>query len=160
MPFIVLILAVLFITADQIIKYFILLNLKPVGSVTVINNILDFSYVENRGVAFGWFANNRWFFVVLTAVLMLAIIFYMFIKKPESKLLNISIACIIGGGIGNLIDRIIYGFVVDYISLSFFPPVCNFADYCITAGTIMLVIYVLFFSDVSKETKRKDISND
>ena len=65
-------------------------------------------------------------------------------------------AVIIGGGIGNLIDRIFYGYVIDYISLSFFPPVCNFADYCITVGTVLLMVYVLFFSEVGK----KELKND
>ena len=55
--------------------------------------------------------------------------------------------CLIGGGIGNLIDRIAYGYVVDYLSLTFFSPVCNFADYCITIGVILLAVYLLFFSD-------------
>ena len=59
---------------------------------------------------------------------------------------------IIGGGIGNLIDRIFYGYVIDYLSLSFFPPVCNFADYCITVGAVLLVLYIIFFSD-SKNRK-------
>ena len=61
---------------------------------------------------------------------------------------------IIGGGIGNLIDRIFYGYVIDYISLSFFPPVCNFADYAITIGTILLIIYVLFFSNTFDNSEK------
>ncbi|RGH89804.1 signal peptidase II [Ruminococcus bromii] len=69
-------------------------------------------------------------------------------------------ALIIGGGIGNLIDRIFYGFVVDYISVSFFPPVCNFADYCITVGTLLLIVYVLFFSNVMKSEKKVNKSNE
>ena len=69
-------------------------------------------------------------------------------------------AVIIGGGIGNLIDRIFYGFVVDYISVSFFPPVCNFADYCITVGTLLLIVYVLFFSNVMKSEKKVNKSNE
>ena len=62
---------------------------------------------------------------------------------------------IIGGGIGNLIDRIRLSYVIDYLQLSFFSPVCNFADYCITAGTVMLVVYLLFFSNLDK--KKKDL---
>ena len=60
---------------------------------------------------------------------------------------------IIGGGVGNLIDRLVHGYVVDYLAVSFFPPVCNFADYCITIGVFILVIYIIFFSDLlnSKE---------
>ena len=69
-------------------------------------------------------------------------------------------AILIGGGIGNLIDRVFYGFVVDYLSVSFFSPVCNFADYCITVGTILLIVYVLFFSNVMKSEKKVNKSNE
>lgn len=156
MPFIAVAIGILLAVADQVIKIFVSANLKEIGSVSVIDNLLSFTYVENNGVAFGSFAGNRWIFVVLTAALIAAILIYMFKKKPLSKLFYASVALIIGGGIGNLIDRIMYGYVVDYISLSFFPPVCNFADYCITAGTVLLMIYVLFFTGTSK----KDLKND
>ena len=59
-------------------------------------------------------------------------------------------------GLGNLFERIFHGFVVDYLSLSFFPPICNFADYCITAGTVCLIVYLLFFSDFMKNDKKKE----
>lgn len=141
---------------DQVIKFFVNANLKEVGSVSVIDNLLSFTYVENNGVAFGSFAGNRWIFVVLTTALIAAILIYMFKKKPQSKLFYASVALIVGGGIGNFIDRVLYGYVIDYISLSFFPPVCNFADYCITVGTVLLMIYVLFFTSTGK----KDLKND
>lgn len=71
-----------------------------------------------------------------------------------------SIALIVGGGIGNLIDRIFLGYVVDYLQLSFFPPVCNFADYCVVAGTALLMVYILFFSDaMNKDKKTRKQSN-
>lgn len=74
--------------------------------MSVIDNLLSFTYVENNGVAFGSFAGNRWIFVVLTTALIAAILIYMFKKKPKSKLFYASVALVIGGGIGNLIDRI------------------------------------------------------
>lgn len=161
MTFIALAIGLLLAVADQVIKYFISTNLKPVGSVTVIDNILDFTYVENKGVAFGMFSGMRWIFIALTAILICAIVIYMFKKKPQSKLFYACVALIVGGGIGNLIDRIFYGYVIDYISLSFFSPVCNFADYCITIGTVMLVVYVLFFSkDLNGQKKVKASKNE
>lgn len=156
MPYIAVAIGVALAAIDQVIKFFVNANLKEVGSVSVIDNLLSFTYVENNGVAFGSFAGNRWIFVVLTTALIAAILFYMFKKKPKSKLFYASVALVIGGGIGNLIDRIFYGYVIDYISLSFFPPVCNFADYCITVGTVLLMIYVLFFTGTGK----KDLKND
>lgn len=160
MPFISLIVGAVLVIIDQIIKYFVSAYLQPVGSVSVIDNLFSLKYVENKGVAFGMFSDMRWVFVALTSVLLAIIIFYMFKKRPKGKFFYICAALIIGGGIGNLIDRIFYGYVIDYLSLSFFPPVCNFADYCITAGTIMLVIYLLFFSDILDSTKKAKIKND
>lgn len=160
MPIVALVFGAVLAVADQIIKYFVLTYLQPVGSVSVIDGLFKLTYVENRGVAFGMFTDMRWFFVALTAILLAAIIFIMFKKKPNGKLFYVSAALIIGGGIGNLIDRIFYGFVVDYLSVSFFPPVCNFADYCITVGTILLIVYVLFFSDVMKSEQKEIKKND
>lgn len=160
MPFISLIVGAVLVIIDQIIKYFVSSYLQPVGSVSVIDNLFSLTYVENKGVAFGMFSDMRWVFVALTSALLAIIIFYMFKKRPKGKFFYICAALIIGGGIGNLIDRIFYGYVIDYLSLSFFPPVCNFADYCITAGTIMLVIYLLFFSDVLDSSKKAKINND
>ena len=160
MPFISLIVGAVLVIIDQIIKYFISAYLQPVGSVSIIDNIFSLTYVENKGVAFGMFSDMRWIFVALTSILLVIIIFYMFKKRPKGKFFYVCAALIIGGGIGNLIDRIFYGYVIDYLSLSFFPPVCNFADYCITAGTIMLVIYLLFFSDILNSSKKAKIKND
>lgn len=156
MPYIAVAIGIVLAIADQIIKFFVSTNLKEAGSVSVVDNLLSFTYVENNGVAFGSFAGNRWIFVVLTTALIAAILIYMFRKKPQGKLFYISVALIIGGGIGNLIDRVLFGYVVDYISLSFFPPVCNFADYCITVGTVLLMVYVLFFTN----TDKKELKND
>lgn len=156
MPYIAVAIGVALAAIDQVIKFFVNANLKEVGSVSVIDNLLSFTYVENNGVAFGSFAGNRWIFVVLTTALIAAILIYMFKKKPQNKLFYASVALIVGGGIGNFIDRVLYGYVIDYISLSFFPPVCNFADYCITVGTVLLMIYVLFFTSTGK----KDLKND
>ena len=160
MPFISLIVGAVLVIIDQIIKYFVSAYLQPVGSVSVIDNIFSLTYVENKGVAFGMFSDMRWIFIALTSILLVIIIFYMFKKRPKGKFFYVCAALIIGGGIGNLIDRIFYGYVIDYLSLSFFPPVCNFADYCITAGTIMLVIYLLFFSDILDSSKKAKIKND
>ena len=160
MPYIALVIGIILAALDQIIKYFVTVYLQPVDSVSVIDNLLSLTYVENRGVAFGMFKDMRWIFVILTTIMLVIIIFYMFKKRPQGKFFYICAGMIIGGGIGNLIDRVLYGYVIDYLSLSFFSPVCNFADYCITIGTVMLMIYILFFSYVAKNTKKADLRND
>lgn len=153
MVFIYVAIAALVAIIDQIIKYFVSVNLKPIGSVEAIPYILDLVYVENRGVAFGMFSDLRWLFVVLTAVVIVIFLVLLIKNSNKSKLFSISAALIIGGGIGNLIDRLFLGYVIDYLQLSFFSPVCNFADYCITFGTVMLVVYLLFYFDVKNEKK-------
>ncbi len=157
MPFVALLIGALVVAVDQIIKVIVVNNVKPSGTVTVIDGLFNLQYVENNGVAFGMFQNMRWFFVALTSLMIFAVIFYMFKKRPQGKLFYILAGLIIGGGIGNLIDRVLYGYVIDYISLSFFPPVCNFADYCITIGVIILALWLLFKSpSKSKKANKND----
>ncbi len=153
MPFIVLVLSFLVAVIDYIIKIAVLNNLKPVKTLEIIPNLFSLTYVENKGAAFGMLSNARWVFIAFTIIVILLMIIFLFWKKPTSKILNISLILIIGGGLGNLVDRIFYGFVVDYLSVSFFPPVCNFADYCVTVGAVLLVVYLLFFSDTMKKSK-------
>ncbi|MBQ8538091.1 MAG: signal peptidase II [Ruminococcus sp.] len=154
MAIVYLLLALVIAGVDQLIKYFVLENLVDAGRVSAIPHILDLIYVENRGVAFGMFSDLRWLFVIITSIVIITFIILLFKDGCKSKLFSIACVLIVGGGIGNLIDRIAYGFVVDYLQLSFFSPVCNFADYCITVGTVLLVIYLLFYSDFAKEDKK------
>lgn len=93
--------------------------LPQAGVVTAIPHLLDLNYVENRGVAFGMFENMRWIFVALTSVIIVILLYIIIFKKIKSKMFLISSALIIGGGIGNLIDRVLYGYVIDYLQLSF-----------------------------------------
>ncbi len=144
--------SVLIAVTDQVIKYFIYENLYPSGSVTVIDNLFALIYTENRGAAFGIFQNSTVIFSIITGV-MIGIFIYLLVKKKfTGKLFTVAVTMIIGGGIGNLIDRIFRGFVIDYLALSFFPPVCNFADYCITIGAALFVISIM----MSPEFKKKD----
>ena len=152
--------ALVVVVLDQVFKILVVNNIKPNGPVTVIDNLLDFVYVENKGAAFGMLANSRWIFISITTLVLIGFIVALFKNKTNSKLFYISSALIIGGGVGNLIDRIYLGYVVDFLAVSFFPPVCNFADYAVTIGTALFVIYLCFFSDVFK-TKNKidEVSN-
>lgn len=152
MGILVLVISAAIVVLDQIFKYLAINNLKSVENIAVIDNLLYFTYLENRGAAFGIFSNQRWLFIIATVLAIVLLVYLVFVKKFESKIFNISVALIIGGGVGNLIDRIFLGYVVDYIQISFFPPVCNFADYCITAGTIILIIWLFFCYDKNKNS--------
>ncbi len=154
MPFIVLLSAAIIAGIDQLIKFWVSSFLKPIGSVDVIPGLFSLTYLENKGAAFGIMSNMRWVFIVFTLIIVVILIYIVLKNKIKNKLFIVSAILLIGGGIGNLIDRIFFGYVVDYLSLSFFSPVCNFADYCITAGTVLLVIYLVFYSDFLKNKKK------
>lgn len=137
-------LAALIVIIDQVIKYFVYAGMYPEGRITVIDGLFYLIYTENRGAAFGMLQNGTLFFSVLTIALV-AVFIYLFVRKKfTGKLFVSSVILIVGGGIGNLIDRIFRGFVIDYLSVSFFPPICNFADYCITVGAVLFIISILF----------------
>lgn len=144
----------------EIIRYFVVANLKPDGVVHAVPSLLDLVYSENRGVAFGMFQNGTVFFAITTSIVIIVAAIFLIKNYKKNKLFSIALSLIIGGGLGNLYERIVHGYVVDYLRLSFFPPICNFADYCITAGTICLIIYLIFFSDYLKSDKKKAKPSD
>lgn len=140
-----LLISLLLALIDQLFKYLVVNNIKPIGGITVIDGFLSFTYVENKGAALGILRDHRWIFMVITVLILLMLIYIVIKWKVRDKLFLFSVVLIIGGGIGNLIDRIFLGYVIDYIYFWFFPPVCNFADYCVSVGTVLLIIYVFFY---------------
>ena len=140
--------------SDQIIKYFVLLYLNPVGSVGAINGFLEWNYVENTGAAFGSFSGNTALLSIITAVIIIAGIAAIILKKINNKFLLVTATVIIAGGLGNLIDRIFRGYVVDFIKVLFIDfPVFNFADILVTCGSFMLIIYLII--DIYKDSRKK-----
>ena len=147
------IITVFSILADQLSKYAVVKLLKPIKNIPVINGLLDFTYVENYGAAYGSFQNKKFFLIGVTAVLILLLIYLICSNKIKEKILIYSFSLIIGGGIGNLIDRIRIGYVVDFIDVNplFSFPVFNVADCCVVIGAAIFIIYVLFFDNKKKE---------
>ena len=142
----VIVVAAILLAMDQIIKYFVLTKLKPMGTVTVIPGLLEFTYVENI----------MWLVVPITVAATVAIAVLLFRYKRHTFFSYATSALLIAGGIGNLIDRIAYGFVVDFIHVLFFDYIFNFADCCITVGAVLFVIHVLFFTRSEEDTKGKE----
>lgn len=133
------------ICIDQFSKYLALNYLKLEGSIPVIQNIFHLTYVENRGAAFGMFQNNQIVFIIVAVVASIVGLYYIY-KKKLNLLGNISIVLIISGAIGNLIDRVRLGFVVDYFDFRFiWDYVFNVADIFVVVGTILLCIYIIVF---------------
>ncbi|WP_066684051.1 signal peptidase II [Christensenella intestinihominis] len=147
------------VIGDQIAKYFTVTNLPVGGSVTFIPGFMDFTHVRNTGAAFSLFSNGTWLLALLSAVMAVVVIFLLFKykKQANSKLFNIAMAFIAGGAIGNLIDRIVQGYVTDMMQFSFVNfAVFNVADCFVTFGAVMLGIWVLWFWDRHKKTETKD----
>ena len=137
--------AALLVAGDQILKFLVIHQIKPVGSVDVWPGVLQLRYVENEGVAFGMLAGARWIMVGVTSLMCLILLLFLLLYRRHTGLSLFASVLIIAGGVGNIIDRVILGYVVDYISVSFFPPVFNFADCCIVVGVVLLLIYFFFF---------------
>ncbi len=136
---------------DQLTKYLVVKLLKDAGTKTILKGLLNFSYVENRGAAFSMMQNARWIFLAITAVALVAIFWYYLKKRPAKPLLNVSLILLAGGAIGNFIDRLFFGYVVDFIKFSFFNFTCNVADIYLTFGVILLLIYIFFFDKDEKK---------
>lgn len=138
------VLIILLIAADQLTKLYAINTVKPAGMITVVENFYYFVYVENRGAAFGIMQNKQWFFIIVTLLIFAAFAYVLYNYKIEGKLFFAAFVLVVGGGIGNLIDRVFRGYVVDFLQFSFFKPVCNLADYFITVGAVLLIISVVF----------------
>lgn len=135
------------IAIDQLAKN-ILVKALAGGPITVIRNFFNLVYVENYGIAFGMFKNKTVFFIITQMLISLVIIYVIYRFRNKSVPLTICLSMILGGAIGNLIDRIRLGYVVDYLSFSIFPPVFNFADSAIVVGAILLSLLIVFNKDI------------
>ncbi len=137
---------VLFV-ADRITKIWAVARLKDNTNITIIKNVFVLQYLENRGAAFGMLQGKRLFFAVIT-VIVAAIIIYIYIFMPVKKKylpLRIVMIMIFAGAIGNFIDRIAQGYVVDFFYFSLINfPIFNVADIFVTIGAILLVLLILF----------------
>ena len=145
------------ILLDQLSKYFVYASLRFSESIPIIKGLFQFTYCENRGAAFGVLQNQIWLFVLITIIVIGSVLFFMVKKKPKSKLLVISLTLLTGGAIGNFIDRIFRGFVVDFIETTFIDfPIFNVADCFVVVGAILLALYILFFSPDFPKTDKKE----
>ena len=142
------------ILIDQLTKLLTVKLLKPVGSVPIIKGVIHLTYVENRGAAFGMLSDERWVFITISTVAIVGLAFYLFCFKLPNMLYGVSISMIISGGIGNMIDRLALGYVVDMIDFTLINfAVFNGADsfVCVGAGLLILALII----DMINEEKAK-----
>lgn len=148
-------LIVLIIVLDQGSKALIAAALAPSGSYPLIENILHFTYVENRGAAFGMLKDHRWVFMVFSVIGIAAMAFWLMKAKPESRWERVSVAFIVGGGIANMIDRVRLEYVIDFIDCRFVNfYVFNVADSFVCVGCGMFMAYVVW-EEIRDSRKKK-----
>ena len=140
--------AIAIVAVDQWTKWLVLENIALYQQVKAIPGLFFLTYVQNTGAAFSSFEGMQWMFVLIFALLTVAVV-YEYFKKPMefTTFERWCIAAIYGGGLGNMIDRVRFGFVVDMIATDFMNfPVFNVADCFITCGCILLMVSLVFFN--------------
>lgn len=128
---------------DFAAKFFVFNNLSASDEIKTFIPFLSIVKVKNFGIAFGILKDQTGLLILFISVILIVLLYLVFSKKIKSKQLLVAISFIIGGGIGNLIDRMFFGYVIDYLKLSFFPPVCNLSDYFICLGGLIIALYCL-----------------
>ena len=131
--------ALLIALLDQITKFLIKSNFQLNQSISIINNILHLTYITNTGSAFGLFKGFNIFFILFSIVVIIIVFYYLKRIKNNEKILQFSAGLLLGGTIGNLIDRLFYGAVIDFIDFRIWP-VFNTADSAVTISVVFLII--------------------
>lgn len=160
---IVVIIAVVVLILDQLSKLWVVNTLKAVKDIPVIDGVLHWHYAENTGASFSMMNNVSWFptvVAIFAGIVVAAAIVYVFTRKYKMHWMEIlSVGLVIGGAIGNLIDRVRFGYVIDFIYVKLINfAIFNIADSALVAGAILLSIYVLFVHE--KHIKKTEESED
>ena len=150
------IVAILFgVFLDQISKYLVVIYMELGESVDIIPGVFRFTYIQNKGAAFGSMSDSRWLFMILSGIAIVAILVFIFWKKPQSKLMLSALLMICSGGIGNMIDRVRLGYVIDFLDFCAFPElwmwVFNVADAFVVVGAGIMILWMIL--DIIKDFK-------
>lgn len=149
--------ALFVIVLDQVTKWFVVDNMELGQEVSVWDPYLSIYSHRNRGAAWGILQGQFWLFAIITVVVVVGIIYFYHKEAKKKPLLQASLMMLLGGAIGNFIDRVFRGEVVDFVSvlipgINYQFPIFNIADAALTFGVIMLIIYILF--EDRKEKKK------
>ena len=150
--------AVAILILDQLTKIYVVWGMELSQSIPVIKNVLHITYVQNRGMAFGLFANNRMLFMIPTVVLIAVIVLAIVKLKGKNKVLDTSLGLVLGGGVGNMIDRVARGYVVDFVdfcAFDFWQWVFNVADAAVVVGAFLFIIAVVTDKNLFPDEKKK-----
>lgn len=146
---------ILVVGLDQLTKYLVTVYMEKGEFIEVIPSLINFRYIHNEGAAFGSFEGKTWFLIVVTCIIMVICVVMLVRKTFDSKLMFWALCLVLGGGVGNLIDRIFRGGnVVDFLEFGFIEfPVFNVADIAVCIGAGLIVLY--FLLDFIKEIRDK-----
>ena len=157
---------------DQVSKWLVVTFLDPTQPFVLWEGVLRFSYVENTGAAFGMLSDQRWVFLIVSTVAIVALLIFLWKWPPESKWACVALSMVAGGGLGNMVDRIFrvneegVGYVVDFIDFYLFPDlwqwVFNVADcfVCIGAGILMIYCIWSLIDEMRKEKKTDTVESE
>ena len=152
---------------DQITKMIVVNSMELYQSISVIDKVFSFTYIHNYGAAWGMLSDHRWIFILVTAIAIVILPIFLYRYRKLHFMFGFSLSLIIGGAIGNMIDRVILGYVVDFLEATFIDfPVFNVADICVVCGAIMMFVYIAFidktlFADKPKALKTEtEVTHD
>ena len=150
-------LIVAIVVADQVTKWLVVENIPLYGNVPFWPGVLSFTYVRNTGAAWSLFQNQQWLFALVFALFTAALLLeYFKFKMPFTAFERWLIAAIYAGGLGNMIDRVRLGYVVDMVKTEFIDfPIFNVADCFITCGCILLIVHMIFFNKAMWKEEEK-----
>lgn len=153
-----LILIIILTAADQLIKLAVVKNISLYEVHEIIkigsHKIFSLTHVKNNGAAWSIMAGKSWFLIGIPIIIILIGLVYLYKKRHDSKFLIISLSVLISGGIGNLIDRIRFHEVIDYIKFEPIDfPIFNFADICVVVGGVLFCIYFIIIDEINKKKK-------
>ena len=138
---------------DQISKILVRMLMTEGQTISIIDGFFSLAYFNNSGVAFSFLSGHRAAVTVLQVVSLLLVGVLLFMTKGRRKLYDFSLAIILAGGIGNVIDRVLFGKVTDMLSFSIFPPIFNIADIGVTVGCALLLIDIILEAKEAKNEK-------
>ena len=151
---------------DQLSKLAVIKTIAEDEIVPVIDKVIHFTHIKNEGAAFGIFSEHRWVFIVVSLIAVVAITYYVVRTRPQGKFYRFGLGFVVGGGIANLIDRIAFGKVTDFIDLEFLHftvfgknfdfAVFNIADCFVTVGCIMIIIHVIG-KEINERKQRRSL---
>ena len=148
------------VVIDQLIKHWATAALLPVGQMNVLPGIVELRYCLNDGMAFSMLAGKQGLLIGVTSVMLVAVLVMLFVRKmPLAE--RIAWTLVLGGGVGNLIDRVLNGVVVDYINVLFMHfAIFNFADICVCVGVGLLMLVLLLDSTKKDELAQQKAEDD